>query len=1001
MQLNFIMKVISFCTIGFAGDAAFANYQTAKAFLEKKDYKNALIAAKDSMENDTRSLKLIGEIYLNGTGVSSNASEALFYFQKAAELGDAEAQRITGYHYQEGLGVESDFELAEYWFALSADQGDAEAQRYLGEIYLFGLTGEPNFENGSKYLLLAAENGDTHSMGMMGWIFEFGFLTMVDLQKALNWYKLAALDQNNELRWVHRQNVAKVYFALGELSKAFKMYETVLAEDIMLEPDLVWQQIDALEGISDIYRHAQEYDKSVQTLNSILQLLESLDAMGSQVEYRVRTALSLAQIEQGNFHEAEQNLKISGRLLDQIFSNREVFSTESHAWHSAKHLGNLGLLYGSTGDIDKATDFSNRSLNAFEKCCPKTHQNLIYKRNLAQLLIKANDLENAEKHFKQIHEQREKLKIKDQYQDIDLLNQTAKFYLLTGRHNDAAFYAERSLTQYKKLNETSLFNSLDNFRLSGSETILVYISSILNSNLVGSVDMVFEALQLNQDSHVAKYLSANSFFVSSENKLVGQKINESLVLERKLANIREELKNVFSSVAIPAVQIELTNLISEKASLEAELALVRADLTKSSRLFREIFTPKQETLDSLRDLMLPGEAFFTFLFDDILDHGYAVIVTETGELAYSVDLSRLEITKIVEDLRAGIDLSNSVGMGDLPTFDVKLAHELYSKLMGPAEGILKGVEHLLVVSSGPLSSLPLNVLVTDKPKINPSSSLFEDYQMAAWLPKKYSLSRLPSVSSLRALRNFPSTQQVEVPLIGFGDPVLTGKAGEVRGLKVVDFYDGNTANLEQVRSLPELPETSIELRRLARIMKSKEENLFLRARATETKVKSTDLTSSRVIAFATHGLIGGEINGLVEPALVMTPPFVKTEQDDGLLTASEVIQLKMNADLVLLSACNTASGSELGAEGLSGLARAFIFAGARSLLVSHWSVESTSAVKLTTGMFDAISQNERFGRSEALQKSMVQLMADKVRPYHSHPAFWAPFSLIGDGTALN
>jgi len=111
MQLNFIMKVISFCTIGFAGDAAFANYQTAKAFLEKKDYKNALIAAKDSMENDTRSLKLHGEIHLNGTGVSSNASEALFYFQKAAELGDAEAQRITGYHYQEGLGVESDFEL--------------------------------------------------------------------------------------------------------------------------------------------------------------------------------------------------------------------------------------------------------------------------------------------------------------------------------------------------------------------------------------------------------------------------------------------------------------------------------------------------------------------------------------------------------------------------------------------------------------------------------------------------------------------------------------------------------------------------------------------------------------------------------------------------------------------------------------------------------------------------------------------------------------------------
>ena len=90
-----------------------------------------------------------------------------------------------------------------------------------------------------------------------------------------------------------------------------------------------------------------------------------------------------------------------------------------------------------------------------------------------------------------------------------------------------------------------------------------------------------------------------------------------------------------------------------------------------------------------------------------------------------------------------------------------------------------------------------------------------------------------------------------------------------------------------------------------------------------------------------------------------------------------------------------------GAEGLSGLARAFIYAGARSLLVSHWSVESTSAAELTTGMFDAMSADKSIGRSEALQMSMVDLMTDKERSYYSHPAFWAPFSLVGDGATLN
>ena len=147
--------------------------------------------------------------------------------------------------------------------------------------------------------------------------------------------------------------------------------------------------------------------------------------------------------------------------------------------------------------------------------------------------------------------------------------------------------------------------------------------------------------------------------------------------------------------------------------------------------------------------------------------------------------------------------------------------------------------------------------------------------------------------------------------------------------------------------------------------------------------------------------MGGEISGLAEPALVMTPPDEATDEDDGLLKASEVAQLKMNADIILLSACNTASGDKLGAEGLSGLSRAFIYAGARSLLVSHWSVESTSAAELTTGMFDAISSDAKVGRSQALQSSMVDLMSDPDRPYYSHPAFWAPFSLIGDGQTIN
>ena len=137
-------------------------------------------------------------------------------------------------------------------------------------------------------------------------------------------------------------------------------------------------------------------------------------------------------------------------------------------------------------------------------------------------------------------------------------------------------------------------------------------------------------------------------------------------------------------------------------------------------------------------------------------------------------------------------------------------------------------------------------------------------------------------------------------------------------------------------------------------------DLKLGRAATETAVKALDksgeLAKHGILYFATHGLIAGEIKGLAEPALALSLPTKATRLDDGLLTASEVTQLHLNADWVVLSACNTASGDKPGAEALSGLARAFFYAGAKSLLVSHWPVYSDAATLLTTKSFKIIEE---------------------------------------------
>jgi CHAT domain-containing protein len=309
------------------------------------------------------------------------------------------------------------------------------------------------------------------------------------------------------------------------------------------------------------------------------------------------------------------------------------------------------------------------------------------------------------------------------------------------------------------------------------------------------------------------------------------------------------------------------------------------------------------------------------------------------------------------------------------------------------------VRHLLVVPDGPLQSLPYSVLVTG-PVPAPVRGA-EALRALGWLAKRYALTVLPSVSSLRALRTLAPPSRARQPFAGFGAPRLAGPAGAGGPGQLVRVYTrGGEVDVEAVRALPALPESAGELQRIAKALGAPAEALHLGAAASETTVRSLDLRRFRTVAFATHALMAGEFRGLGEPALVLTPPERPAGDDDGLLTAGEIARLGLDADWVVLSACNTAAPDGTpGAEGLSGLARAFFYAGTRSLLVSHWAVSSEAAVSVTTGLFEALAADPGIGRAEALRRAELALLADPERPELAHPAFWAPFVVVGEGGA--
>jgi CHAT domain-containing protein/tetratricopeptide (TPR) repeat protein len=495
----------------------------------------------------------------------------------------------------------------------------------------------------------------------------------------------------------------------------------------------------------------------------------------------------------------------------------------------------------------------------------------------------------------------------------------------------------------------------------------------------------------------------------------------------------------------------------DMGEVEKRIAAIDAQFSQKFPDYAALASPEPLSVRDTQALLRPGEALYQLVLDD--DRSIAWVVTRDAVRWSPVALGRKALADHVEALRCGLDATvweagrpqkPAAGaaaaparaatprercrqlLGAEPTdpavlpFDLARAHALYAALFSPFEDIIKG-KHLLVVPTGALTTLPLQVLLTAAP----SGSLTADqrYAKAAWLSSRQPVTVLPSVANLKALRAAARKSTAQNAYVGFGNPLLSGPSGTDRSAwsrqacappqpggvqqvaalpvgrsNVQDFFRGGRVDVAMIRRQQPLPETADEVCAVASAVGATPDAVFLGSRATEGMLKSLNakgaLKSWRVLHFATHGLVAGETQQLAanqaEPALMLTPPDTPSAEDDGLLTASEVAQLDLDADWVLLSACNTASGDGAPeAEALSGLTRAFLYAGSRALVVSHWQVNSEAAVRLVTGIFGEMKRNAAIGGAEALRRAMLAQIGEGGA--RAHPSYWAPFAIVGEG----
>jgi CHAT domain-containing protein/tetratricopeptide (TPR) repeat protein len=497
------------------------------------------------------------------------------------------------------------------------------------------------------------------------------------------------------------------------------------------------------------------------------------------------------------------------------------------------------------------------------------------------------------------------------------------------------------------------------------------------------------------------------------------------------------------------LQAEAEN-VSRLAAIDARIAIIDKELAAGFPDYAALTNPAPLSVEDVQAQLATDEVLVLFLdtpeVKPTREETFIWVVTKTDVRWVSSELGTPALTREVTALRCGLDYqswrdvhcpdllkfaytqADHDAFGKPLPFDLARAHDLYKGLFGQVEDLIKD-KRLLIVPSGPLTQLPFQVLITERPKIALPSSV-ADYRQAAWLARKHAITVLPAVSSLKALRELAKTSRASEPYIGIGNPLVEGEPEKfkedgpaaklarekrcdqtlrLRVASLLGLRGGTRAmasssggiDVADLRHWAPLPETADELCDVARDLHvDPKTHLYLGATATETKIKQLSedgaLAKYKIVHFATHGAVAGQVSRTSEPGLLLTPPDKATEVDDGYLSASEIAALKLDADWVILSACNTAAGGAQGAEALSGLARAFFYAGARSLLVSHWEVSSDSTVKLITKAVAELKANPKIGRAEALRRSMLSMISTG-KAYEAHPAFWAPFVLVGEG----
>jgi CHAT domain-containing protein len=503
---------------------------------------------------------------------------------------------------------------------------------------------------------------------------------------------------------------------------------------------------------------------------------------------------------------------------------------------------------------------------------------------------------------------------------------------------------------------------------------------------------MFEAAELAQGSVTAQEIAEASARLSSSSSdpKAAAAIRAQQDDAAKLADLYHQRDNFThqQTGAAPAAATPGVTL----ASLDAQIAAANAQLQQADlavqaaapnfgQLVQQV-VPASEVLKLLR----PDEAFLGITATP--DHTWLFLLHNGTIRVARNPTNDAQMSQLVSAVRASIEPTDA---GTLPSFDMADAATIYGDTVGPFAPAMSGVHELVVAPSGPLLALPFSLLPTAK--ADPA-----DLAAAPWLVRQTTLAYVPAAANFVSLRKIEGTSAAAKPWFGFGDfqPVTLAQAEATYNTQ--SCHD----SAAEFAQLPILPYAKLELEAAAAVFGAGPDDELLGAEYTVPNVEKANLKNYQILHFATHALLPTDLPCQTSPAIVTSAPPGAKSADQALLNTADVTGLKLDANLVLLSACNTGGGSD-GGQALSGLARSFFYAGARALMVTQWSVNDQVSAYLVADTLNRVHEGSAGGAAGSLRAAQLGIIdgaGHSLPAQLANPFFWAAFAVIGDGGAV-